>query len=323
MVKRSHLEITPWERIQQMTEAVDVQELTAEKAMGIMQEVGKIILKEPEMTPASKAAIELLCAVIRFQTKLIVGQDSKDKEANVRLETMANRLQEALAMRRELEMEIEESMLDPVSKLMNQQAFRRYADGFFNYHKENEKPLNFLLVDIDFFKSINDTFGHDAGDAVLKQMGELMATTLRISDFTFQTTRNGISAEKGGVPKTVGARDGGEEFAVMLSETNLEGAKKAAERLRTEVEKTDFVLPDGKTINITICVGVAEADFSKDENFGALRKRTDLALYESKTGGRNLSTLSSHGESGEINFEPIKSDLRKTARRYEKSGETI
>lgn len=307
MVTRSHLSITPEERILQMAATVDIQELTAEKAMVIMQEVGRIILKSPDMPPAAITAIELLCKVISFQTR----------EASMRLHSMAERLNESLAMRRQLEIEVAEGTKDKITGLLNQQAFRRYADAFFEFHKENGKALNFLLVDIDFFKSINDTFGHDAGDAVLEQMGEIMRQTLRISDFAFQKPRNGNEPAEG-VPETVGARDGGEEFAIMLGKTDLPGAKTAAERLRTAVEKADFVLPDGQKIKITISVGVAEADFEKDEDFGALRKRTDLALYKAKGEGRNMSAVSRLTEDGGRDFEIIHEKTGRKAHRYEK-----
>lgn len=318
MVTRSRLDINPWERIRQMAEDTATTELTSETAMKIMQEVGQIISREPDMPASAKAAIELLCVVINFQTKTIISKDTENREAQMRLETMATRLKESMAIRRELEMEVEESTIDPVSKLLNQQAFRKYAEEFFKFHREKGKPLNFLLADIDFFKSVNDTFGHDGGDAVLRQMGELLARTLRISDFTFQKLRNGNGAE--GAPQTVGARDGGEEFAIMLDDeklAGLEGAKIAAERLRAAVEKHDFILPDGKTIKITISIGVAAVDFSKDKDFQSLRKRADSALYECKNKGRNMSTLSKFNESDDLAFEPIPVEGRREAHRYE------
>ncbi len=128
-------------------------------------------------------------------------------------------------------------------------------------------PLAVLMLDIDFFKRINDTHGHQAGDMVLKSVAELCRQMLRDSD--------GVG------------RLGGEEFAMLLPETNHQQAITVAERLRTNIEKTKIVLPgEDVTLQLTVSIGVAALD-GKTDDVEAMIARADKALYEAKNSGRN------------------------------------
>lgn len=128
-------------------------------------------------------------------------------------------------------------------------------------------PLSVLMLDIDFFKRINDTHGHQAGDLVLKSVADLCKHMLRDSDIC--------------------GRLGGEEFALLLPETDQHQAYEVAERLRLGIEKAKIMLPaDDTTLQLTVSIGISSIS-SKEETVEALIARADKALYEAKNTGRN------------------------------------
>jgi two-component system cell cycle response regulator len=132
--------------------------------------------------------------------------------------------------------------------------------------KVTGEPLSLILFDLDHFKHLNDNYGHDAGDYVLKTMAEVIRA-------------------HGSRDNDVFARYGGEEFVIILPKTNLKQAFEIAERLRKLVEQTDF-LYDNQKLPVTASIGVA--DYRKGVNTGTdLFKRADNAVYKAKEAGRN------------------------------------
>ncbi len=172
-------------------------------------------------------------------------------------------------MRRDLEIARKEALTDALTGLSNRKAFDQEISRLIGLSNDSNKPHAFsmILMDIDHFKSFNDNFGHQIGDQVLK----LVARTIKES-------------VKG---RDVVVRFGGEEFVVLLPETNIEGGKKIAEILRKEVEKKEVInKATGKTLaKITLSAGVSQ--YSDGEESDDLVGRVDKALYEAKNAGRN------------------------------------
>ena len=139
-----------------------------------------------------------------------------------------------------------------------------------NSSGEKKETLSILMIDIDFFKNINDTYGHAAGDIVLEEVAKIIKSC----------TRNADTA----------ARYGGEEFVVMLNNTSASAAMAVAERIRKSIEEKS-IMYDGKKINVTISIGVSSYNFDL-ESAKSIVERADKALYESKQNGRNRVTLS-------------------------------
>lgn len=154
--------------------------------------------------------------------------------------------------------------LDALTNLNNRRQFEVRLKQEIATTKRQKNPLCAMMVDIDFFKKVNDTYGHASGDAVLRTVASIIKEHLRESD--------------------IPSRYGGEEFAVLLPYTHLDEAKIVGERLRKAVETTPIPI-DKKNINVTISMGLAE--FSPQETGEDLFKRADSALYEAKESGRN------------------------------------
>jgi len=133
-----------------------------------------------------------------------------------------------------------------------------------------EMSVSVLMLDIDFFKRFNDTYGHACGDVVLQMVASVIQ----------QNTRN----------QDMAARYGGEEFVVMLSDTPSKTAQKIAERIRNSIENLD-ILYDGQHLNLTISIGVAQYNPEIDTTAKTLVDRADKALYSSKQTGRNKVTV--------------------------------
>jgi diguanylate cyclase (GGDEF)-like protein len=131
--------------------------------------------------------------------------------------------------------------------------------------RRHARDLAFIMFDIDHFKKINDFHGHLAGDFVLKELARIVQSRIRRDE--------------------VFARYGGEEFAIVLPETNLEGARALAEGLREKVESSKFVFQN-ETIRVTISIGVATLT-DQDRASMDLIKHADQKLYDAKRGGRN------------------------------------
>jgi diguanylate cyclase (GGDEF)-like protein len=136
------------------------------------------------------------------------------------------------------------------------------------YARRHQTPLSLIMLDIDHFKKINDTYGHQAGDQVLAGVARVMMTTIRAED--------------------VLARYGGEEFAVICREIDLDGAEALAKRLVAAVSQKAFEF-GGQQIPVTISVGAA-VDHGKSEVQGLIAA-SDAAMYEAKRSGRNRVCL--------------------------------
>jgi diguanylate cyclase (GGDEF)-like protein len=154
---------------------------------------------------------------------------------------------------------------DGMTSLINRRHFDALARAEWARFQRYGRPLSLMLLDIDKFKSINDRFGHDAGDLVLKTVADICKTTKRQTD--------------------VVARFGGEEFVLLLPETDETAAEIAAERLRRAIQDHPHVLP-GETLQVTASIGLAGATLSMAA-FEVMLKRADQALYEAKHTGRN------------------------------------
>ncbi|MGD2279357.1 MAG: GGDEF domain-containing protein, partial [Candidatus Omnitrophota bacterium] len=147
-----------------------------------------------------------------------------------------------------------------------------------------KRPISLIMCDIDFFKRFNDTYGHLAGDEILRTVSRIITENVRASDIV--------------------ARYGGEEFAILLMETGLKEAQSIAKRLKTlmdqsievaerikdKVETTHISL-DHKEVGVTLSMGLSSYDGHEDYKPEYLISEADHALYESKDGGRNLLTV--------------------------------
>lgn len=161
---------------------------------------------------------------------------------------------------------------DELTGLYNRRAFSEQASGVIAAASPM-RPMALLMLDIDRFKSINDTFSHFVGDSVIRQVGETLRGALRIGDLA--------------------GRIGGEEFAVLLPDCPPYVAKAIAERLRAEIAATQMPLEDGRTLGATVSIGVTSSVSALDT---ALRC-ADAALYIAKNGGRNRVALYSATDS--------------------------
>ncbi|MFZ0614286.1 MAG: GGDEF domain-containing protein [Desulfobacterales bacterium] len=159
---------------------------------------------------------------------------------------------------------------DGLTKLTNYQRFQEVLDEEMYRANRYRFPLTLLMVDLDHFKKVNDTFGHLAGDHILRETSELIRKSLRKSD--------------------IAARYGGEEFALLLPETPQEGAYILAERLREKLAAKSFAYGD-HTIFVTMSVGIAAYAPKTDSSNADLIKKADTALYRAKDQGRNRCCL--------------------------------
>ncbi len=155
-------------------------------------------------------------------------------------------------------------MTDSLTGAHSRYAYERRLDEEFQRWQRRPQPLAFAILDVDFFKRVNDSYGHEAGDRLLRGVAELIAKTKRAEDFL--------------------ARIGGEEFVLLLPMTTLEAAAASAEKLRAVVEATAF-RHHGEPVKVTISAGLTE--FREGDTPASVYERADRALYQAKQQGRN------------------------------------
>ena len=158
------------------------------------------------------------------------------------------------------------AMTDELTGILNRRSFFSRGAEEINRFLRYQAPLTLLILDIDGFKKINDTYGHMAGDQVLKDCVSALQRNLRRTDIL--------------------ARLGGEEFGIILQNTGKKNASVAAEKLRRAVEKQFCVVNEGQTVNVTVSIGVATAN-DEVQSFETLLRNADAALYQAKDLGRN------------------------------------
>ncbi len=187
-------------------------------------------------------------------------------ELIARIRTQLRRKRYADRLRDNVQASIELAVVDPLTGINNRRYFETHLGALVSQAADRGRPLSLMILDIDYFKGVNDTHGHEAGDRVLKGIAERVRKVIRIPDLV--------------------CRLGGEEFVIAMPDTSLECATKIAERVRAEVERDRFIVgEDGSRMAITVSIGIAERghDIEPDELF----RRADRALYRSKTSGRN------------------------------------
>lgn len=170
-------------------------------------------------------------------------------------------------LRASVKQTIELAVTDPLTGLYNRRYLDNHLNVLFNRSMARGRPLSVLITDIDRFKHVNDTYGHDGGDEVLREFANRVRSTIRGADLA--------------------CRYGGEEFVVVMPDTSPEIAAAVAERLRAAIENAPFMLKHaGEALNVTASFGIASritSVLTPDQ----LMKQADLALYEAKNTGRN------------------------------------
>jgi two-component system cell cycle response regulator len=190
--------------------------------------------------------------------------DSQELVARIRTQVRRKRFNDAL--RQSVVQTIEMAVTDGLTGLHNRRYLETHLDIMFERAVSRGRPLSYLIADIDKFKSINDAFGHDGGDDVLREFANLLRRQVRGADLV--------------------SRYGGEEFVVAMPDTDAELAAKVAERVRAAVAESSFNLPSGRNVPVTVSVGVATLQ-GRSDSIANLAKRADTALYEAKAAGRN------------------------------------
>ncbi len=187
------------------------------------------------------------------------------KEINNTLEIkVKNRTKELENSKNKLK---EMALRDPLTNLYNRRYFEHTIEKLISLAIRRKEKLCLLMLDIDKFKNINDTYGHDIGDEVLKKLADNLLELLRNSD--------------------VITRMGGEEFAIVFPNTPIEAGYQTADKIRKVIENLKIEVKKDILISFTVSIGITLFDENKDKDVHSLLKRADIALYEAKDSGRN------------------------------------
>jgi two-component system cell cycle response regulator len=201
----------------------------------------------------------------------LIARPVDPEELAARARTLIRQKRYTDFLRNNLDNSLELAVTDPLTGLHNRRYMSSQLAGLAKRAHHGGGPVSALLVDIDHFKRINDSFGHDVGDAVLREFAVRLATNVRAIDLP--------------------CRYGGEEFVVVMPDTPLDAAERVAERLRLHVSGAPFhVAGAAELLTVTISIGVATT-LGEDDTPEALLKRADEAVYQAKSKGRNLVVL--------------------------------
>jgi two-component system, cell cycle response regulator len=188
------------------------------------------------------------------------------QELLARVATQVRRWRYTAELRSSVKASIELAITDSLTGLYNRRYLESHLGHLIEHFINRGKALTILAIDVDFFKPINDTYGHDAGDKVLQELAVRIRQNTRSIDLCCRT--------------------GGEEFVLVLPSTDVEAADRIAERLRKSVASKSFLIGAQQAVPITISIGLAGLGDSSD-NLEKLLKRADSALYRAKREGRN------------------------------------
>lgn len=189
-------------------------------------------------------------------------------ELHARVKTQLRRKIYQNDLQQELDKSLDLAIKDSLTGLFNRRYFDAHIDQLINKSRNSNKPLCLLMIDIDNFKKINDSYGHQCGDHTLKDLADILKTSVRVTDLV--------------------SRCGGDEFSILISNTDIDMCKKIADIIRQKVENFVFNIGDNQTIKSTISVGVVQCH--KTESTQEFISRGDKALYKSKNTGRNKVT---------------------------------
>jgi two-component system cell cycle response regulator len=188
-------------------------------------------------------------------------------EMRARVRTQIRKRRYGIRLRDSMQISMEMAVTDALTGLRNRRYLESHLETLVAEATAAGKPLTLLVLDIDHFKSINDTFGHAAGDEVLKEFSARLRTSIRGIDLA--------------------CRQGGEEFVVVMPDTDKAVATVVAERIRRRIAGEPFLIrAGGDTVDVTISIGLATLA-EKDDAAATLLKRADQALYRAKREGRN------------------------------------
>lgn len=187
-------------------------------------------------------------------------------ELSARVRTQIRRHRYAAELRQSVTQTLALAVTDELTGLYNRRYFDRHLSLMLEKAREQERDMAVMLIDMDFFKSVNDNHGHDIGDAVLKEFAQRLRRNIRGVDLA--------------------CRFGGEEFVVLMPDTDYRQAQGVAERVRMAVAERGFETPELKPLTVTCSVGVALNEHQADTPEMIL-KRADVALYRAKREGRN------------------------------------
>jgi two-component system cell cycle response regulator len=196
---------------------------------------------------------------------LIRPIDKNEMLARVRTQIKKKRYTERL--RDNVQMSIEMAITDALTGLFNRRYMEMHLASLVEQAASRGKPIAVMILDIDYFKSVNDTHGHDAGDDVLREFAVRIRKAIRNIDLA--------------------CRYGGEEFVIVMPETDIAVASMVAERIRRRIATEPFPIQQGaQSLEVTISIGIA-AIGAPGDNAAAILKRADTALYRAKRDGRN------------------------------------
>lgn len=223
----------------------------------LINATGQIVkgnLDIPIAVVAQKDEVGKLAQMFNLMTEKL-RQNQKDILAANKTMQQKNQLLEKL------------SVTDSLTGLYNRNKLNSIIDDQLSRFKRNKRPFAMFMIDVDHFKTLNDTLGHIAGDEILSKVGKTLTDSIRDIDFA--------------------ARYGGDEFIVILTEATVQDALKTAERIRSQVTEI-YCKTIGKSLNITLSIGIIQSE-PEDDSPTTLISRADNALYEAKRSGRNRS----------------------------------
>lgn len=190
-----------------------------------------------------------------------------EEELQARVRTLVTRKRYVDSLRNAVDQSMEKAVTDQLTGLHNRRYMEASLKAHLNRTKRGGRPVSILITDIDHFKRVNDLFGHDAGDDVIREFAARLASNFRPQDLT--------------------CRFGGEEFVVIMPDTSPDDAIIIAERLRASIEMAPFKIgKQREDLSVTCSVGVAIGE-PEDDGPNSVLKRADQALYAAKQGGRN------------------------------------
>jgi two-component system, cell cycle response regulator len=220
----------------------------------------------PILVLVSEGEIRKLAQALDMGVNDYLMRPVDHNELMARVRTQLRKKNYADKLRHNVQLSLEMAITDQLTGLHNRRYMARHLDTLMQ-NASPAKPISFLVIDIDFFKSVNDSHGHDVGDEVLKEFAGRVSANVRGIDLA--------------------CRYGGEEFVVVMPDTDAQVAYQVAERLRRSVENCPFPISrPPRELKITVSIGIASSSGGQDRA-DAMLHRADQALYRAKREGRN------------------------------------